>query len=139
MIGMQCEQTAREATRKIDFAALRALCLDYDVEYGDFRESQLEGLSVFSYACKLLGVAEPDSQEWESHLPSRARYYERLDEEFGVIAQEPSAGGRRRYPDGCYDGIPCTCRADCPDACKGGCGCAACSAGYADALDARDD
>lgn len=49
---------------------------------------------------------------------------------------EPTEEGKRRYPpDGIYeDDYPCTCREDCPSACKGQCGCEACHAGYSDFL-----
>lgn len=40
-----------------------------------------------------------------------------------------------RYPpDGQYDGIPCTCRPECPEACKGECGCSACASCYGDSI-----
>lgn len=54
--------------------------------------------------------------------------------------QEPTAEGIRRYPpDGRYtvndeEGTPCTCKPECPAACKGGCGCDACSEAYGDFL-----
>lgn len=53
-------------------------------------------------------------------------------------AGEPTDEGRRRYPDGRYEDIPCTCAAECPEPCKGslgGCGCEACGAAYGDGMD----
>jgi len=49
--------------------------------------------------------------------------------------------GKKRFDetDGYYisnfqPGTPCTCEADCPDPCKGGCGCLACTEAYGDFL-----
>lgn len=47
----------------------------------------------------------------------------------------PTDEGKRRYENGYYEEIPCTCRDDCPHACKGGCGCNACSSAYGDSLE----
>lgn len=33
-----------------------------------------------------------------------------------------------------YDGVPCTCKDNCPDPCKGACGCKACHTAYQDFL-----
>lgn len=47
----------------------------------------------------------------------------------------PTDTGKRKYPDdGLYEGIACTCQPDCPQACKGKCGCSACSAAYGDSI-----
>lgn len=47
----------------------------------------------------------------------------------------PTDTGIRKYPDdGYYEGIPCICKPDCPQACKGECGCDACRAAYGDAI-----
>lgn len=44
-------------------------------------------------------------------------------------------GCKKRQPD-CesYDGLPCTCKDDCPVPCKGVCGCKACHTAYQDFL-----
>ncbi len=48
---------------------------------------------------------------------------------------EPTEEGKLRYaPTGYYDEIPCTCKPECPDACKGECGCEACATAYSDFL-----
>lgn len=51
---------------------------------------------------------------------------------------EPTEEGRNRYADHCppgyYDGVPCTCKPECPNACKGECGCDACRTAYSDFL-----
>lgn len=51
---------------------------------------------------------------------------------------EPTEEGKRRYPNGYYsqDGIdvPCTCKPECVDPCKGKCGCEACHDAYGDFL-----
>lgn len=48
----------------------------------------------------------------------------------------PSETGKERYyPDGYYDGTPCTCKPDCSSSCKGECGCSACASCYGDHID----
>lgn len=45
----------------------------------------------------------------------------------------PTEEGKRRWePDGYYDGDPCTCKPECPAACKGQCGCEGCRTAYND-------
>lgn len=47
----------------------------------------------------------------------------------------PTCDGIKKYPpNGIYEGYACTCFATCPTACKGQCGCEACSAAYSDFL-----
>ncbi len=55
----------------------------------------------------------------------------------------PTETGKDRYdPDGLYNvngnNTPCTCDPDCPSACKGGCGCEACSEAYGDFLSSQE-
>lgn len=41
--------------------------------------------------------------------------------------RRPTREGKRRFPpDGRLEGITCTCHRNCPEVCKGGCGCKAC-------------
>lgn len=59
-----------------------------------------------------------------------------------MVEIQPTEEGKKRYPDepkGYYvadfdDLRPCTCKPDCSTACKGGCGCDACSCSYGDFL-----
>lgn len=54
-------------------------------------------------------------------------------------AQQPTAEGLLRYadytPPGYYEELPCTCNPECPPACTGACGCAACRAAFYDAAE----
>ncbi len=47
----------------------------------------------------------------------------------------------RHEPDGLYTAngwdTPCTCDPDCPNPCKGGCGCEACTEAYGDFLSSQ--
>lgn len=50
---------------------------------------------------------------------------------------EPTWIGKEKYDssDGYYEGVPCTCNEDCPEACKGqDCQCEACHNCYMDFL-----
>jgi hypothetical protein len=49
----------------------------------------------------------------------------------------PTEGGLLRYPEtgGFYEEIPCTCKEDCNDPCRGECGCRACVNAYIDVLE----
>lgn len=52
----------------------------------------------------------------------------------------PTDEGKRRFDDhGFYNansepGTPCTCKPECPDPCKGQCGCLACAEAWGDFL-----
>jgi hypothetical protein len=64
----------------------------------------------------------------------------------GTIMDIPTEEGKKRYPpNGIYKGDffddsessyweVCTCKSECPDPCKGLCGCKACHANYMDFL-----
>ena len=61
-----------------------------------------------------------------------------------TLESHPTEEGKRRYePDGLYtvngNATPCTCVSACPTACKGGCGCDACSEAYGDYLSSQGD
>lgn len=66
--------------------------------------------------------------------PSKARTGSMTEDD-----QKPTEEGRKRYPpDGKYDGeFVCTCNVNCPDNCKGQCGCQACHVSYGDFLSAE--
>lgn len=50
-----------------------------------------------------------------------------------ALKPQPTEEGKRRWePDGYYDGVPCTCKPECPAARKGQCGCEGCRTAYAD-------
>ena len=69
-------------------------------------------------------------------LDIATKIIQRCAEEFS--RKHPTAEGLRRYPDateGYWEDIPCTCQPDCPDPCRGGCGCSACNNAYMDAID----
>lgn len=46
--------------------------------------------------------------------------------------QQPTATGLEKYEGGFYEGGPCTCSPRCAPACKGECGCKACSMAFND-------
>jgi hypothetical protein len=86
---------------------------------------------------------EPPSQDEEDAIKERVRadLRKRPREVDGLTGKmsEPTEEGKKRYPpDGIYDDgagpFVCTCKPECPPACKGKCGCEACHAGYQDFL-----
>lgn len=77
----------------------------------------------------------PD-REWYNEPACKRRLMEEIVSEFlekaAVDGAKPTSSEVEREG---YAGLPCTCTSDCPTAaCKGGCGCEACSAAYGDFL-----
>jgi hypothetical protein len=77
--------------------------------------------ATYKDAAKLIGLDKPG----------------RIKKVQGDRVMEPTEEGKKRFEFtlGYYDEIPCTCTDNCPDPCKGECGCSACRAAYCDSLD----
>lgn len=54
-----------------------------------------------------------------------------IDKVNAYVPPSPTAEGLSRFqPDGLFLGKACTCKSDCPNPCRGNCGCLACQTAY---------
>jgi hypothetical protein len=61
-------------TDKIDKDALLELCLDYDIEYGDYPESCLEGQALYEFLLCQRGEAVEQFEDYPSWLKRSDEY-----------------------------------------------------------------